>query len=316
MKFSFVLWFFIPFHLLAYHHYTSQKTEPHEFNPWYTGPLLTPSASCLDPGSANIQPYVFYTVIDSSNGNITNVDTLSFLQYGLLKFLDVTFTFHYLYNHQKHINASGYGDTSLSFGIQLLRQKIHTAIPSIRITIGESFPTAKYNNLNPKKLGLDGFGKGSFSTNFSFNLSKIVYWITLHPISFRFVTSLSIPSLVLVKDFNSYGGGYNTYGKVRPPILLSPQFSLEYSFNQRWVYAMDINYLYTTRRTFAGDNGTNSDGTVASSTSGPSQTLSIAPGIEYNFNENLGIITGFWFPIYRKNSSDFFSYIFSFTYTF
>ena len=31
------------------------------FDPWYTGPLLTPSASMMPPGYANIQPYVFVT---------------------------------------------------------------------------------------------------------------------------------------------------------------------------------------------------------------------------------------------------------------
>ena len=31
------------------------------FNPWYTGPLLTPSAHILPPGYFNIQPYLFLT---------------------------------------------------------------------------------------------------------------------------------------------------------------------------------------------------------------------------------------------------------------
>jgi len=30
------------------------------FNPWYAGPLLTPSAHILTPGLVNIQPYLFY----------------------------------------------------------------------------------------------------------------------------------------------------------------------------------------------------------------------------------------------------------------
>ena len=31
------------------------------FNPWYAGPLLTPSAHILAPGYVNIQPYLFWT---------------------------------------------------------------------------------------------------------------------------------------------------------------------------------------------------------------------------------------------------------------
>src|ERR1700758_5530718 len=28
------------------------------FNPWYAGPLITPSASMMPPGQANMQPYL------------------------------------------------------------------------------------------------------------------------------------------------------------------------------------------------------------------------------------------------------------------
>ena len=31
------------------------------FDPWYTGPLLTPSASMMPPGYANTQGYLFFT---------------------------------------------------------------------------------------------------------------------------------------------------------------------------------------------------------------------------------------------------------------
>jgi hypothetical protein len=31
------------------------------FNPWYTGPLLAPSAHILPPGMFNVQPYLYIT---------------------------------------------------------------------------------------------------------------------------------------------------------------------------------------------------------------------------------------------------------------
>src|ERR1700733_15376827 len=31
------------------------------FNPWYTGPLITPSATMVAPGTAMWQPYIYFT---------------------------------------------------------------------------------------------------------------------------------------------------------------------------------------------------------------------------------------------------------------
>ena len=37
------------------------KKSKEMFNPWYTGPLLTPSPTMIPPGYGNFQPYVFVT---------------------------------------------------------------------------------------------------------------------------------------------------------------------------------------------------------------------------------------------------------------
>ena len=288
-----------------------------EFEPWYTGPLLTPSANNLEPGFSNIQPYLYYTdTYPDSGSTLHTIEQSNFVQYGLLDFLDVTFFFKMLNNERDHHHCFGYGDTSLSFGIQLLRQKEHTPTPSIRLTIGETFPTGKYRNLDPDKLSVDSMGGGAFRTKISINFSKIVYWMRYHPMSLRLFLPVYFQSLVQVKEFNAYGGGYNTYGKVRPSYVFSPFFSFEVSLTQRWVYAMDFSYEYDSKTTFSGERGTNIDGTVASCESDASQIFAIAPAIEYNLNTDFGFIAGVWLSLATKNASDFVSYIFSFTYTF
>ncbi|MCB1827280.1 MAG: hypothetical protein KDH94_02560 [Coxiellaceae bacterium] len=40
-------------------------------------------------------------------------------------------------------------------------------------------------------------------------------------------------------------------------------------------------------------------------------SFSIAPAIEYNFNGNLGIIAGVWFGVDGRNTPEFASYVFS-----
>ena len=88
MKYLFFL-LFIPFFLFA-------KLE----DPWYTGPLITPSAHNLDPGLYNIQPYIF--VLDTFGRynrawkrehfkvDIITVNLSLSFQRGLLDWLDAT----------------------------------------------------------------------------------------------------------------------------------------------------------------------------------------------------------------------------------
>lgn len=285
--------------------------------PWFTGPLLTPSGTNLDPGACNVQPYLFYTDFDSHSGPHTyTIEEANFIQYGILKWLDVTFFFHLFYNQKHHRDSFGYGDTSITFGIPLLVQVRHTPTPSIRFTIQESFPTGKYRNLDPDKLSIDSFGSGSFRTKFAIDIAKLVFWMKNHPMNLRLFIPISIPSLVQVRGFHTFGGGYNTYGKIRPPYVFAPCGSVELSLNKNWVYAMDICYEYDSKSTFSGNPGTDIDGNKASNGGPASQIFSIAPAIEYNVNENFGYITGVWFSLATKNASDFVSYVFSFTYTF
>ncbi|KPK32956.1 MAG: hypothetical protein AMS24_02680 [Chlamydiae bacterium SM23_39] len=296
-----------------------------EYTPWYTGPLLTQSADNLSPGQGNIQPYLF--VLDSfaeydSSWHRHRVDktivtnTLLFLQFGIFQFLDGTLRLSGFYKHKKNKDIVKLGDSAFEFGIQLLKDKKNSNIPSVRVVISERFPTGKYDNLNPNKGGIDATGKGCYETFVSLNLSKIVYWIKMHPTRFRLSLSYSFPSKVSVKNFNSYGGGYNTSGKVTPPNLFITSFSFEYSFNRNWVYAMDFLCLKAKKTKFSGNPGTTIDGKTASNAPPSLIQISIAPAIEYNFSKNLGIITGAWLSIAGKNVEDFISYVFSVTYTF
>lgn len=296
-----------------------------EYIPLYTGPLITPSAENLYPGQANIQPYLF--VLDSSaeydsswhhhSKNTTlSINCLTYLQFGILNFLDGTLKLTGFYNNTKNKNVIEFGDTTFELGFQLLREKKNSKIPNIRLVISQRFPTGKYKNLNPNNLKIDAVGIGCYETFLSLNTSKIVYWIKKHPTNFRFSLSYSLPSKTHVKGFNSYGGGYNASGKVTPPNLFVAAFAFEYSFNRTWVYAMDFLYTKTNKSKFSGNPGTTIKGDLASNTLPSSDLISIAPAIEYNFSKNLGIITGAWLSIKGKNIDDFISYVFSVTYTF
>ncbi len=290
------------------------------FNPWYAGPLLTGSAHVLPVGMFNVQPYIFVTDNyarfnakrkSSSIPDLLQINTPFILQTGLFPKVDVTVTPQYIHNEQNSISYGGLGDTSLSFGIALMQETPY--LPALKLAVSESFPTGKYKNLSPLKNGLDALGSGAYQTTLSLNASKIIWWWLLHPVSLRFSANYKIPTSVKVKEFNAYGGGFGTDGKVKLGHSFTVNFAFEYSITQNWVFASDFSFVSSLKSTFKGIPGITSTLETATVGSSYSDQLSIAPAIEYLFNSNIGILGGAWFSVYGKNSSHFISGVISAT---
>jgi len=295
------------------------------YEPWYTGPLIASSGSNLDKGLVNIQPYLYFRntfgEYNKAWGHHSTPSTFTFkaeidFQAGISRWLDFTFVAQSFYKKKEKKETFAVGDIGAKFGIQLLREKDFTAIPYIRLTIQEVFPTGRYNNLDPNKHVIESTGSGSFETVFNFIVMKTVYWFENHPISFRLNASYTYSTDVTVKNFNTYGGGFGTRGTVSPGDVYAGIFAFEYSLNQKWVLAMDTVYVYAKKTTFRGTPGVDFNGTTASSAQSSSNQTSLAPAIEYNVNANFGVLAGVHFSIRGNNSTKFKSAIISATYTF
>lgn len=294
------------------------------FTPWYTGPLITGSATVMKPGKWNIQPYIFvtdnYATYDSKRNTVNTPDTLTInpqliIQTGLTSFMDVVLILQGTYNENQDESSMNFGDTSLSVDFALLEEK--PFIPGIAIGIQETFPTGKYDRLNPNKNNVQATGEGSYQTTFAFKFSKVLWWWWLsHPMSARFNFTWTIPSIVHVKGFNVYGGGFGTDGKIRPGFKYSADIGYEFSFTRNWAFALDVVYEFDNEITFSGSPGTSQTGETASNGAGSSDVLSLAPAIEYNPLPNLGMIGGAWFTVYGRNATKFASAIVSITYAF
>ena len=293
------------------------------FNPWYSGPLITGSAAMMPPGVANIQPYIFVTdVFAVFNGDrhavdipdLINANPLFIIQTGITSWMDTILTVQGDENWKGHYQSGGFGDTTLQLGLKILKQGLW--IPAMKIYINETFPTGRYQNFSVGKAAVSSTGSGTYTTSFSLNSSKILFWDTLHPTSFRLSLNYYIPTSVHVRGFNAYGGGFGTHGTVHPGNTFKLSFGTELSLTQRWVIANDLVYQATSRTTFTGDLGVDTKGAPAVMGNGSSDSLSLAPALEYNFSPNLGILAGVWFTVYGRNSADFISGIFTVTYTY
>jgi hypothetical protein len=297
------------------------QTAEEMFIPWYTGPLITGSADNLPKGKINIQEYVFFDWQFGEFNNqrspqgiatITTINPVILLQGGITTWLDFTLNTQGVFRWQKNNSAQEFGDINLTFGLQLLKENPYR--PSVRFTIGESFPTGKYERLNANKNGIDASGSGAFETVIGLNISKIFWQMPLHPVRVRFSSSYAIANHdVHVEDSHAYGGGFGTSGVIDVGQTLNFNLGVEVSITQQWVFATDIAYTYSQESTFSGKEGLDMSGIQAENGAPSSDQLSVAPAIEYNFSDTGGFIGGIWFPITGRNSGNFFALILSYT---
>lgn len=292
------------------------------FNPWYTGPLVTPSASMVPPGQGLVQPYLFvadnYAQFNKDRKSIKlpnkliSVNALSVLQFGITDTTDFILGCSGIANWQDGKFGGGFQDLNATLGFPITNETLY--IPKIKFSIKEIFPTGKYKNLSLNGLNLNSTGGGSYQTQFCLTFGKVIWWTYPYPMSTRLFLGYNLATPVTVKNFNTYGGGFGTKGKVHPGNTLTVDFGYELSFTQRWVFALDVVYTAQNRTKFHGTSGITAAGAPASVGNGYNDNLSLAPAIEYNWNENFGILGGAWFSVYGRNSINYAQGVFSLVY--
>ncbi len=294
-------------------HITSN--EPYE--PWFTGPLLTPTANVVPKGHYNIQSYLFFTNIYGhynahwENHSMPHLFIGSFVldvQFGLSKICDFQFNPLVLYKHQKGIHAWSFGDIPISLGFQLY--KADPAGLAVKLRFLATLPTGKYQHLSLHKQGLDAGGLGGYFPGIALVFGRTFQMGCSQFLATRLSLSYHVPTPVHVKGLNSYGGGPHTRGKVFPGQFFISLLGLEWSFSQRFVLACDLEYIHTNKIRFKGERG-HLNGIPHLIGAASKEQISIAPALEYNFNQSVGIIAGCWFTVAGRNIPAFASGIIS-----
>ncbi len=298
-------------------------TGPITAGPWMTGPLLAPSGHTIPKGHVNYEPYLFYTDsfgLYNSHGRVIKVPDTRTLNVnplvgiGLTDYLDIQLSIPYYFNNRQNQRANNISDVAISMGIQVLKQKDEGMIPSLKLSIQETLPTGNFRYLNPAKRGVDAFGAGSYQTTVSFNFQLLKEIIKNHYLNSRLSLATTYPKKVNVKGFNAYGGGNGTSGNLSPGQQYSADLGFEFQLTQHWVAALDVLYLNRKASSFSGTAGTTLTGGPANIGHGRVNQWSVAPAIEYNVNEKLGIIAGYWRSTRGRNANDFWSYVLAVNY--
>ncbi len=273
-------------------------------SPWFTGPLLAPNGITIPPGHFNFEPYGFYTIYPEQ---FRNFEATSILTIGVTSFLDFQASAPYDFSWNRGQYGQGIGDSSLGFGIQVLRQHENSWIPDLRVTIQELFPTGKFDHLNPKKFGTDQTGSGSYQTSIGLNFQRLTEFHDQHYLRSRLSVVAATAGDVTVSGLNTFGGDQETHGKVSPGNSYSVDVAFEYTLTEHWVPVFEMLFVNSGSTNFVGNPGFTPGGTVRSVGGRGGSQGSLAPAIEYNFNSNLGIIAGVWFSITGPHPAEFIS---------
>lgn len=286
--------------------------------PWFTGPIFAPTSVTIPPGHYNLEPYIFVVANTASyNNDWKSIHRKTFwssyfqplVQFGITEWMDSQFYPTLYYNYTKGAGKWVFGDLPIQIGIQLYKNSGGPTdwITTLKLNLKETFPTGKYQKLDPKKLGTDEGGQGSWQTAAQIVWGNLMYLGKGHFLSTRVSFQYNLPAPVHVKNLNAYGGGPGTDGTAYPGQSYFVDIAGELSLTQNWVFAIDILGNWTTKSRFKGK-------TLVKNTLPASVQYSLAPAIEYNWNANLGIIFGPWFTVAGRNTFKFTSGIFALNY--
>lgn len=297
----------------------NSEIAPHQSSgPWFTGTLLSTRGRTLDQGHLVVQPYLFFTRygglyndnwrLQSATVSRTIIQQ-TYIIYGVTSRVDVEVAPQWIENSSQGESFSGCGDFPLQLGFQAWRSDSVSWLPDVRIWVQEIFPTGRYTELSPSTTGLEGTGGGSFATTLGIGVQKAIRLGGDHVFRYRVNASYSFYSPVTVREFNTYGGGFGTDGRVEPGSVATLTVAGEYSLTRQWVLALDIGFQTINATHFSGKPGTSVSGGQAIVGRGYGNLLTIAPALEYNFNQHVGLIAGPWFSLRGRNTSEFFGVV-------
>jgi len=279
--------------------------------PWFTGPLIVPPPLVTSAGSIETQffiPVIVNTGIYNSDwkqqpqSKLISFVPEFFFYFGLTDYMDLQVVPEAVYSFKQGRSSLHFGDLQVGLDFQVLPPSKNPGIPSVKFSLIETFPTGKYQKLDPDKKMTDISGTGSFISTAGLVLYKMWQIKGIHYLTATFSFDYGIPSAVDVKGFNAYGGGAKTKGRVYPGNISTTILSFEYSLSQNWALAIDNLYVHKDKNRFLGKSSVGPDNSKKKVGNPSSEQISFAPGIEYSFSESLGIIIGTWVSGFGRNS--------------
>ncbi len=265
-----------------------------------------------------MEPYVYYTRYGGLYNDNWRLQSAAVSQsviqqtyfiYGLTDRLDVEIAPQWVGNSARGESSSGFGDFPLQLGFQAWRGDQSSRLPDVRIWVQEVFPTGRYTHLDPSTADLGRTGGGAYATTLGLGIQKAISLTDEHVLRYRLNATYGFYSPVTVQGFNAYGGGFGTAGRVTPGSVATVTVAGEYTVTRHLVLALDIGFQTINATHFSGSAGLDDHGRPALVGQGYSNLVTIAPALEYNWNQHVGLIAGPWLSLRGRNSAEFFGIV-------
>ena len=246
---------------------------------WWTGPMLANSAATLPRGHALVETYVFSRISEGAQ----SYGSLTYLLYGVTDTL--TLGAKPMIGFNPKGTRVGMGDLTLQAQYRLSSFRADPWKPAIAISLQQSLPTGKYDRLGTRHG--DGLGSGAPSTTVAFYAQNYTWLRNGRLLRTRLNLSATLPGKARVEDVSVYGTVQGFRGEARLGASFDLGGSVEYSVTRSWVLALDLVYDHTAPTRIAGADTGN---VPVALRYGASDSFAIAPGIEYSWKPNLGVL--------------------------
>jgi hypothetical protein len=124
-----------------------------------------------------------------------------------------------------------------------------------------------------------------------------------HPMRLRLYGAAFEPiAKVSVHDLSVYGTDQGFHGQATPGFAAEIGLGAGYGLDQRWVLALDLVQNYSNGFRLSG---TDMAGNLVSTHATSSSRFAVAPAVEYNWSDNVGIIVGVEFSAAGRNTSSY-----------
>jgi len=295
---------------------TAQVSQQSLDDAWWTGPILAAGAGTLPQGHALVEPYV-YDVIrygrydndgdERSAARAHSYGSLTYILYGVTdRFtagLIPTFGYNRV-NGGRDSSGIQLGDVSIQGQYRLTQFQQGRPIPTVSLVVQQTLPTGKYDRLGESVN--DGLGSGANTTTLALYSQYYIWMPNGRILRSRFNVSYAISDDVDVEDVSVYGTSEGFRGTAHPGDVLTINSAWEYSITREWVLALDLIYQHDANTRLEGIQADPATGDPRriDEDFGTAWRFGMAPAIEYNFTNRVGVIAGArWFVAGRNTSA-------------
>jgi hypothetical protein len=283
----------------------------------FTGPLLTPNAAALPKGMLSIEPYLFFAESDSfydAHGDRHAIASgsqqrqmLVPASYGITDRLTGFLTFGASHTSSDGHRSTGaqITDTTVKLQYMLQAPSADGVRPAISVAFSHGFATGPYDRLDANPL--NGAGSGAVEDTFSLSMQGISWLPNGRPLRWRtYLAWTPSPPRIVIDGMSVYGTPHSFHGNAALGQTFDLSTSFEYSIDQHWVLAMELHWDHEGGSQLRGFQRNTSDSYVAIDRDDLSCWIySVAPAVEYNFNDRFGLIAGAQISVAGHNSAYF-----------